>query len=140
MPRVLTMCSSLLLFASPAFAEGLPVEPGLWEITSTMTMPMLPEPRVNTISECLEKNEISMDDMGGEGMDPDCTFQAAQVKGNTMTWSFDCPVEGGNSHGEWQAVSSGDSVTGGGSMTMTFQGQTMEMTMAWEGRRVGDCP
>lgn len=27
-----------------AGAEGIPVEPGLWEMTSTVQMPMLPQP------------------------------------------------------------------------------------------------
>ena len=130
-----------MMFAAPAaWAEGIPVVPGMWEMTSTMTMPMLGAPRVTTTTECMEKSEISMDDMGTEGMDPDCTFDMGQVDGKTMKWSFDCPVEGGNSHGEWMAVSEGDSITGSGLMTMSFQGQTMEMTMAWEGKRIGDCP
>jgi hypothetical protein len=129
------------LFTAPvALADGIPVEPGLWEMTSTMTMPMLQEPRVTAVTECMQKSEISMDDMGGDGMDPNCSFDMNQVDGNTMKWSFDCPVEGGTSHGEWEAVSEGDSVSGKGLITMSFQGQTMEMTMSWAGRRIGDCP
>lgn len=131
----------ILFFAAPAaWAEGMPVEPGMWKMTSTVTMPMLPQPRVTTTTECMTESEISMDDMGGEDMDPNCQFDMAQVDGNTMKWSFDCPVEGGTSHGEWEATSTGDSVTGKGVVTMAFQGQTMEMTMAWEGKRIGDCP
>ena len=129
------------LFAAPAvMADGIPIEPGLWEITSTMQMPMLPEPRVTTTTECMEESEISMDDMGTEDMDPNCTVDMSQVDDNTMKWSFDCPVQGGTSHGDWEAVSEGDSVSGNGLITMSFQGQTMEMTMEWEGHRVGDCP
>ena len=138
--RIVFLPVALLLAAPVVFAEGIPIEPGLWEITSTMNMPMLPEPRVATVTECMEKSEISMDEVTGEGMDPDCSFDIAQVDGNTMKWSFDCPVQGGISHGEWEAVSAGDSVTGKGIMTMTFQNQNMEMTMEWEGKRVGDCP
>jgi hypothetical protein len=122
-----------------AWAEGIPVEPGMWEMSSTMTMPMLPQPRVTSTTECIRESEISMDDMGGEGMDPNCEFEMAQIDGNTMKWSFDCPVEGGTSHGEWEATSSGDSVTGKGLVTMSFQGQIMEMTMSWQGKRIGDC-
>jgi len=139
MVRLLFLLLTSLLTAPVAMAEGIPVEPGLWEMTSTMTMPMLPEPRVTTATECMEKSEISMDDMGGEGMDPNCSFDLAQVDDKTMKWSFDCPVEGGTSHGEWEAVSEGRSVTGKGLVTMSFQGQTMEMTMDWAGRRIGDC-
>lgn len=130
----------LVLISIPALAEGIPVEPGLWKMTSTVNMPMLPQPRVTTVSECMEKSEITMDEVGGEGMDPNCTFDMAQVDGNTMKWSVDCPVEGGTSHGQWQATSGGDTVTGEGSLTMSFQGQTMEMTMTWEGQRIGACP
>jgi len=129
-----------LLAAPAAMAEGIPVEPGLWEITSTMKMPMLPEPRVTTVTECMEKSEISMDDMGGEGMDPNCSFDVSEIDGKRMKWWFDCPVEGGTSHGEWEAVSEGDTVSGNGVITMSFQDQTMEMTMEWAGKRVGDCP
>jgi hypothetical protein len=129
-----------LLAAPAAMAEGIPVEPGLWEITSTMKMPMLPEPRVTTVTECMEKSEISMDDMGGEGMDPNCSFDVSEIDGKRMKWWFDCPVKGGTSHGEWEAVSEGDTVSGNGLITMSFQDQTMEMTMEWAGKRVGDCP
>jgi hypothetical protein len=132
--------SVLVLISISALAEGIPVEPGLWKMISTVNMPMLPQPRVTTVTECMEKSEITMDEVGGEGMDPNCTFDMAQVDGNTMKWSVDCPVEGGTSHGEWQATSGGDTVTGEGSLTMSFQGQTMEMTMTWEGQRIGACP
>lgn len=130
----------LVLISISAFAEGIPVEPGLWKMTSTVNMPMLPQPRVTTVTECMEKSEITMDEVSGEGMDPNCTFDMAQVDGNTMKWSVDCPVEGGTSHGEWQATSGGDTVTGEGSLTMSMQGQAMEMTMTWEGQRIGACP
>ena len=130
----------MLFFTVPAaWADGIPVEPGLWEMSSTMNMPMMPQPRVTTTTECMKESEISMDDLGGEDMDPNCQFEMAQVDGNTMKWSVDCPVEGGTSHGEWEATSSGDSVTGEGLVTMSFQGQAMEMTMSWEGKRIGDC-
>jgi len=131
----------ILLFTVPAtWADGIPVEPGLWEMSSTVNMPMMSQPRVTTTTECMKESEISMDDMGGEDMDPNCQFEMAQIDGNTMKWSFDCPVEGGTSHGEWEATSGGDSVTGNGVITMSFQGQAMEMTMSWQGKRIGDCP
>ena len=138
--RTCIVLGMLFFTVQAAWADGIPVEPGLWEMSSTMNMPMLPQPRVTTTTECMTESEISMDDMGGEKMDPNCQFEMAQIDGNTMKWSFDCPVEGGTSHGEWEAISTGDSVTGKGVVTMSFQGQTMEMSMAWEGKRIGDCP
>jgi hypothetical protein len=137
---LIVCCCALLLASWTVQAEGIPVEPGLWKLTTTVTMPMLPQPRVTTVTECMDKSEISMDDVGGDGMDPNCTFEMAQVDGNTMKWSVDCPVEGGTSHGEWQATSGGDTVSGEGLLTMSFQGQTMDMTMTWEGQHIGGCP
>ena len=139
MIRASIILGILFLTAPAAWADGIPVEPGLWEMSSTMNMPMMPQPRVTTTTECMKESEISMDDMGGEDMDPNCQFEMAQVDGNTMKWSVDCPVEGGTSHGEWEATSTGDSVTGDGLVTISFQGQAMEMTMSWEGKRIGDC-
>ena len=139
MIRASIILGILLLTAPAARADGIPVEPGLWEMSSIVNMPMMPQPRVTTTTECMKESEISMDDLGGEDMDPNCQFEMAQVDGNTMKWSVDCPVEGGTSHGEWEATSSGDSVTGEGLVTISFQGQAMEMTMSWEGKRIGDC-
>ena len=138
MMRVATLLAMLLAVPS-AWAEGIPMEPGLWEVTTTMQMPMLPQPRVTTVTECMEKSELSMDEFAGEGMDPNCTFDQNLVDGNTMKWSVDCPVEGGTSHGEWEARSGGDSVTGEGLITMSIQGQEMEMNMSWTGKRIGPC-
>jgi hypothetical protein len=137
--RVSIILGILFLTSPTAWADGIPVEPGMWEMSATMNMPMQPQPRVTTTTECIKESEISMDDMDVGEMDPNCQFEMAQIDGNTMKWSFDCPVEGGTSHGEWEATSSGDSVTGKGVVTMSFQGRSMEMTMSWEGKRVGDC-
>jgi hypothetical protein len=131
---------SIILFTAPAIqADGIPVEPGLWEMTTTVNLPILPQPKVSTVTECMTDSEFDMDDVASDGSENDCTFNMGEVDGSTMKWTVDCPVEGGSSHGEWEATSSGDSVTGNGKMTMSFQGQTMEMTMSWEGKRIGEC-
>jgi hypothetical protein len=124
-----------------AGADGLPVEPGLWEMTSTVHMPMLPQPQVNTQTECLDKPVMSLDELQKDEMDPNCEFETAQIDDTTVKWSVDCPVEGGGTaRGEWQATSHGDRIEGDGTMTMSVQGQEMNMTMSWTGKRVGACP
>ena len=132
---------TLLVAPVAARADAIPVEPGLWEMTSTVNMPMLPQPKVSTRTDCIEEEEISMDDVGGEDMGPECSFETAQADASTMQWSFTCPMEGGGtSQGEWQATSFGDRVTGSGKVSMEMQGQVMEMTLSWEGKRIGECP
>ena len=135
------ICLALLfsLVSSAAFAEGIPIEPGKWEMTSTMNMPMLPQPRVSTELECIEDSEMSPEAMTDEGMDSSCTFDTRIVDGNTMKWSMNCDAEGGASRGEWEVTSHGDTLNGEGTITVDMQGQSMVMTMIWDGKRVGDC-
>lgn len=140
MKRKTALLAAMAVFASPVLAGGIPVEPGLWSVTSTMSMPMMPAPQTMTMEECFEDDVIDMEDMAMEDLDPGCSYDLGQVDGNTMEWTIDCPVEGGSMHAEWTATSGGDTVEGEGRMTMSIQGQNMEMTMSWSGERTGDCP
>jgi len=72
-----------LVFSS-VLAQGVPIEPGMWEITSTMKIPMLPKPRVTTSMECIVESELSPEAMTEEDMDSNCTFDTRVVDGNTM--------------------------------------------------------
>ena len=130
---------AISLVSSSILAEGIPIEPGMWEITSTMTMPMLPQPRISTNSKCIEEAEISPEKMNQEDMDSDCSFDTRVVDGDTMNWSMNCDTQGGASSGEWEVTSHGDTLTGGGTITVDMQGQSMSMSMKWDGKRVGDC-
>ena len=130
----------LAVLATPVLADGIPVEPGLWSITTTVNMPMLPAPQTMTVEECMKDEILDMEDMADDDLDPNCDYALNTLDGNTMAWSIDCPVEGGGQmHAEWTATSSGDSVEGEGEMTMQMQGQTMAMTMSWVGERIGAC-
>lgn len=139
MMKITLLALGLSISGVAAGADGIPIEPGLWEMTSTVQMPMLPQPQVNTQTECLTNSVMSPDELQGEQMDPNCVFETAQIDEKTVQWSVDCPVEGGTARGEWQATSHGDRVEGNGTMTMNMQGQEMNMTMSWTGKRVGEC-
>jgi len=140
MLRTSVIAVGLLSAGIAAGADGIPVDPGLWEMTSTVQMPMLPQPQVNTTKQCIEKSVVSLKDMQASDMDPNCTFESEQIDDQTVKWIFDCPMEGGTSRGEWQATSHGDRIEGGGTIDMNMQGQAMQMTMSWVGKRVGACP
>jgi hypothetical protein len=137
-PRILLLATLIALPLSTAVAEGIPIEPGEWKITTTMEMPMLPQPRVQTQTHCFSESEISPESMSMEDLDPRCTFDS-EVDGSTMKWSMEGPAEGGSSRGDWTATSGGDTVKGNGVITAEFQGQSMVMNMSWDGARIGDC-
>jgi len=140
MKRKILLMAALAAFVSTASAEGIPVEPGLWSITTTMDMPMMPQPQTVTVEECFEDEVMDMDDMAMDDLDPNCTYDLGQVDGNSMRWNIDCPMEGGTSHAEWLATSGGDTVQGEGKLSISINGQNMEMTMNWTGKRIGECP
>lgn len=140
MKKSLLACAVMAAFSAPALAEGIPVEPGLWSITTTVNMPMLDAPQTTTVEECMADEFLDIEDMSDDDLDPECDYALEQLDGNSMAWSIDCPVEGGGQmHAEWTATSNGDSVEGEGQMTMEIQGQTMAMTMSWTGERIGAC-
>lgn len=139
MKRKALLMVALAAFFSNALAEGIPVEPGLWSITTTMNMPMMPQPQTVTVEECFEDEVMDMDDMAMDDLDPKCTYDLGQVDGNSMRWNIDCPMEGGTSHAEWLATSGGGTVQGEGKISISMNGQNMEMTMNWTGKRIGEC-
>ncbi|MEJ2384911.1 MAG: DUF3617 family protein [Xanthomonadales bacterium] len=141
MKKILPLTLIAAALAPMAQADGVAVEPGLWEMTTVMTMPMLPQPQTVTTTDCVEDAVLDIDEMGSDEMDPDCTLDVSQTDDTTVRWTMDCPVEGGgSSHAEWQVTSSGDSVDGTGSIRMSVMGQEMSMDATFNGRRVGDCP
>ena len=142
MRKTLYLACALVALSAPAVqAEGVAVEPGLWEMTTTMTMPMLPQPQTITSTDCIEDAMLDVEEMSGDDTDPNCTFEVSQPDERTVKWTADCPLEdGGASRAEWQVTSGGDSVNGSGTVVIKVMDQEMTMDAAFSGRRVGDCP
>jgi hypothetical protein len=138
--RMIPILMVFFLVSFDALADGISIDPGNWEMTATVKMPMLPQPRVTTTTECIRENEITPETLSADGMEAGCTFDAEIVGNNTMKWTMDCDQQGGHSSGEWEATSHGNTITGGGTITINMEGQAMVMTMNWDGKRIGDCP
>ncbi len=130
---------AIMLFAGTVFAEGVSINPGQWEMTATIEMSLLPEPRVRTSTQCLTESEL---DPNVFNVDEDntCNFADVVIDGNSARWSVLCPTEDGvQMEGQWEFTSSGDSITGTGSLSADANGMQIEFKMDWEGKRVGDC-
>lgn len=128
-----------IALAGSASAEGVSINPGMWEMTSTMTMTMMPQPTSTTIKECIEDDELSPESFNMEEDNP-CNITDVTVDDNTARWSISCPSEGGPvMEGNWEITSNGDSITGKGTMSTEYGGQQMGFNMTWEGKRVGNC-
>lgn len=128
-----------VLISSTGFAAGVAIQPGLWEMTSTMTMTMLNQPQTNTVKQCIEEDQLDPDSFNME-QDTTCKTSDVVIDGNTARWSIDCPTEMGTAMtGQWEFTSAGDSITGSGTMSSEYNGQQFGFEMTWSGKRIGDC-
>ena len=135
---VLTGLAAVLI-SGAGNAAGVSIQPGLWEMTSTMTMTMLAQPQVNTVKECIDKDELGPDSFNTDKNNP-CKFSDIEIDGNTARWSINCPTEGGPAmQGHWEFTSNGDTISGNGTMSTEYSGQKFGFDMAWAGKRVGPC-
>lgn len=120
-------------------ADGIPIEPGQWEMTSTMTMSMMPQPKTTTTKECIEEDTLDPAAFNIDDENP-CNISEVKIDSNTASWSINCPTDGGQTmEGSWEVTSHGDTLSGKGQMSTEFSGQKFGFDMAWKGKRIGDC-
>ena len=131
---LLTISTTQLAIA----ADSISIEPGLWEVSTIMTSPMFPQPRTETLQECMEDSQISPETIAPSD-NGECTISDSNVSGNTLSWSMQCNTPGGAMTGQGSFESKGDSGSGNMQMNMDIQGQSMSMQMEWKGRRIGSC-
>lgn len=125
-------------FSTAIAGDTISIEPGMWEMTSTMSSPMTPQPRVQTTQDCMTDSEI-----GPQHLTPeeggDCQVIDSNVNDNSMTWSMSCNTPGGAMTGNGSFTSKGDSGHGNMKMGMSIEGQTFNMEVTWQGKRIGSC-
>jgi hypothetical protein len=136
MTRTILLCLILgALVPVSASAKGIAVNPGFWEMSMTMTMPMFPAPQTRSYEECVEETELDPEDFQMDE-DSECAASEVTVNGDTIDWVLKCD----ETVGRWSFTSTGDSMHGDGSMTVDTGDGEMVFTMSWEGKRLGDCP
>lgn len=138
---VLLSLISTTLFAASAMAQGIPVNPGKWEMstTTTVSMPgMSMPPQKEATTECVEEDMLTPEHFNDDPENP-CNISDVEIKGDTAKWTVACPTEMGDMGGHWEITSSGDTLAGSGSMSAEYNGQQMGFEVSWEGKRIGDC-
>ncbi len=139
MRRTIPLWIMMALAAGPAQGSGgIAVEPGQWTITTSTEMSMMPEPQVQTYTECFEEAEFHPEDFHSK-QETACEVSAAVIEGGTARWSFTCGSGEAAMRGQWEVNSDGDTLTGTGTMTGDFSGEAMKVTVRWKGEREGDC-
>lgn len=146
---ILTACGCACLLLPVNSIAAFDMNHGKWEFTTTMTMPMLPQPQVTTTTECITKEEAEQDPMADLVDSGNCKVTKQKTKGDTMTFEMECNESGMIMHGKGTFVGKGDTASGSTEMTMEMPEMPnmpagmptgpMTTTTTWEGKRVGTC-
>lgn len=135
---IFSITSVLLLTCVNTLADEMKVKPGKWEFVSTTTMAMMGAPRSHTNTQCLKEATVSPETLM-EDMAKGCELLDSEASSNAMSWKVKCLQDGGEMTGEGSVTSKGDTVEGGMNMKMSFNGQAMDMQVAWSGKHIGSC-
>lgn len=125
----------LVPFASSGNAEGLPITPGLWEITTKN--PMMDGQDVE--QSCMK--EAVFDPVSMMGDEEGCDVFNEKIQGNTVDYDITCvnDKEKGKAEGHFSFTIDGDHGDGQVDLKMSFGDQSMNMQYTVDAKRVGDC-
>ena len=138
MIRNITALLIIGLCAAPAItlADSLPIESGLWSMTSTTTNPFTGT-QTDTSQECVKEDEFNpktfLKDMEG------CELTNNKVSGNQLDFTMQCNIQGmvGTVNGAF--ISDGDQASGQTVISVNMGGQSMQIQTEFSGNRIGDC-
>jgi len=119
--------------------DGPKLKAGKWEFTTTTEVPMLPEPKTTTKTECVKEDKT--DPLAAFSKTEDCTVTDRTVDGNSMTWEVECGT-GENTpkvKGSGELTADDSNVEGKMEMVSNMGGQEMRFKSSWKGKRLGEC-
>ena len=128
-----------MIFTNLATADTLPIDPGLWEFTSTATNPFTGQQESETDTECIVEDEYDPEKEMEIEDDMDCEVGESNLNGDTLTFSMSCNTQGEQMTMNAVYQSDGDTVQGTMVIEMSFGGQTMTSEGSFAGKRIGDC-
>lgn len=137
MMRSLYLSALLILSAVPAAHAAPDMMEGMWEITTTMEIPGMPQDMAPPVThtQCITKSNMIPHDTE---QSQDCTTNH-EVNGNTVTWTMKCSGELDGVVGKGKVTYRKDRFDGEMVMTVEEGGETMQITNRMSGRRIGDC-
>lgn len=127
---------AVLLSPLAAVAEGSDEQ---WEVTTKMEMqgmPMAMPGLTNTV--CLPKNRKSDEELVPKDKNSDCKMSDVKQSGNKMTYRMTCTGKHPMS-GDGEIEHSGDSYRGRMHVVGDMEGQQVDMTQSFSGKRIGTC-
>lgn len=121
----------------PAFAAGLQVEPGLWEVSWSMPDPLGGEPYRQTHRTCVRESTITTERVNRElGV---CRVGNAVFEGSLVRWKMRCDTPAGPMAGTGKARSNGVQVLGAVEMSLAIGALEIPTSGSFKGKRIGEC-
>lgn len=132
---VLAPAMAAVTLSSTAFAEGVPINPGLWEIKTHNSMLGTEEVE----QQCMR--EAVFDPVSILGDEEGCEINNETVTGNTVDYDLACVDEQqrGSATGHFSFTIDGDQGSGNVDMTLDINGEVLNMQYSMAAARVGDC-
>lgn len=133
-----TLAFSVLAATSlGAAAQGM--EPGEWELTTTITSPMMPQPQTTTVTHCIKQEDLAEPSrwMGGTPPGSDCTLTPGTRDARGATWEMACPSSAMKGRG--RARFSGGMMDSEMEMSGMAEGKQFELRTKTRGKRIGPC-
>jgi hypothetical protein len=128
---------ALLAVALPAGAQNM--DPGEWELSSTMTSPALPKPQSATVTHCLSKEDAENPSRFVSGPSThNCTLKPGARAPDSFEWAISCPDQ--HMTGTGKLRYSRRSLDADLRMVVETQpGQKIDMQTRVSGRLLGPC-
>lgn len=135
-PSISALAGALLLLPSISQADALPINAGLWEMTTTMNNPFTGS-KTETKQECVKEDKFDPESFMQDAQG--CQLDNSDLNGDTLTFSMSCNMQGmqANVQGEFQT--DGSTAQGNMQMNVNMGGQAMTIENEWSGTRIGDC-
>ena len=114
---------------------------GLWEITVKTEMQGMPGGMPpQTIQQCVTQKDLADPAKTTPGAQADrrCQITDYKLQGNTASWKLTC-AGGQDMSGTGTATYGGTAYTGSQNLSIQHEGQTVNMTVNFAGRHLGDC-
>jgi len=129
------------LLAASSFAASAQqgMQPGEWELTTTITSPMMPQPQTATVKHCIQQEDVADPSrwMGGKPPGSDCSLTPLERDASGATWEMACPSSGFKGRGRARfAAGMLDSEM---QMSGMQEGKKFELQTRTRGRRLGPC-
>jgi len=115
------------------------MQPGEWELTTTVSSPMMPKPQTMTVKHCIKAEDLADPSrwMGGTPPGSDCKLTPGERDARGATWQMACPSQG--LEGKGRARFNAGMLDSEMQMSGMQDGKKFELSTRTRGRRLGPC-